>query len=148
MSTPDGRLHVTFNGEIYNYRELRDELAAQGVALRSNSDTEVLLHLYRRDGAGLVQRLRGMFAFAIWDALERRLFLARDPHGIKPLYYAERDGVFRFASQVQGAAGGRARPREAGRPPAWQASCCGAACRIRSPSGRRSERCQLAARSR
>lgn len=101
MATQDGRYHVTFNGEIYNYRELRAELEQQGVRLRTHSDTEVLLHLYRRDGQQMVQRLRGMFAFAIWDDVETKLFLARDPYGIKPLYYADDGRTFRFASQVK-----------------------------------------------
>ena len=101
MSTADGRLHVTFNGEIYNYEALRDELIAAGAAFRTHSDTEVLLVLYARDGADMVKRLRGMFAFAIHDARDDTLFLARDPYGIKPLYYAAGGGSFRFASQVK-----------------------------------------------
>lgn len=101
MATDDDLLHVTFNGEIYNYQELRDELVAEGVQFRGHSDTEVLLHLYRRDGENMVQRLRGMFAFAIWDAAQAALFLARDRYGIKPLYYSDAGGVFRFASQVK-----------------------------------------------
>lgn len=101
MLSADGRLAITFNGEIYNYAQLRAELEAQGVVFRSHSDTEVLLHLYRRDGDAMVRRLRGMFAFALWDGGGRRLFLARDPYGIKPLYYANSGGVFRFASQVK-----------------------------------------------
>ncbi|HXG28808.1 MAG TPA: asparagine synthase (glutamine-hydrolyzing), partial [Nevskiales bacterium] len=92
---------IVFNGEIYNYRALRKELAAQGVALRSESDTEVLLHLYARHGEAMLERLRGMFAFALWDAASRRLFLARDPLGIKPLYYADDGQQLRFASQVK-----------------------------------------------
>ncbi len=92
---------IVFNGEIYNYRELRKELAAQGVALRSESDTEVLLHLYARHGEAMLERLRGMFAFALWDAARQRLFLARDPLGIKPLYYADDGRQLRFASQVK-----------------------------------------------
>ncbi|HHM04766.1 MAG TPA: asparagine synthase (glutamine-hydrolyzing) [Gammaproteobacteria bacterium] len=100
MSTPDGRYTVSFNGEIYNYRALRAELEGQGVCFRSHSDTEVLLHLFHRDGADMVRRLRGMFAFALWDEEKRELFLARDPYGIKPLYYADDGRRFRFASQV------------------------------------------------
>jgi asparagine synthase (glutamine-hydrolysing) len=112
MATDDGRLHITFNGEIYNYEALRDELIAAGVAFRTHSDTEVLLVLYAREGAEMVKQLRGMFAFAIHDARDDSLFLARDPYGIKPLYYASSGGVFRFASQVKallaGGAVGRA----------------------------------------
>ena len=112
MSTADGRLWITFNGEIYNYEALRNELLAQGVEFRSHSDTEVLLYLYARQGPDMVKRLRGMFAFAIWDEGERALFLARDPYGIKPLYYTARNGVFRFASQVKALLAGGAISRE------------------------------------
>ncbi len=101
MGSADGRLTITFNGEIYNYKELREELSAQGVQFRSHSDTEVLLHLYAIKGEAMVQDLRGMYAFAIWDNVAGTLFLARDPYGIKPLYYAEAAGSFRFASQVK-----------------------------------------------
>lgn len=101
MHSADGRFTVTFNGEIYNYQQLRRELEAGGVVFRSHSDTEVLLHLYRRDGSGMVHALRGMFAFALWDSRDRSLFLARDPHGIKPLYYCDDGRTLRFASQVQ-----------------------------------------------
>lgn len=101
MVSVDGNLVVTFNGEIYNYRELRRGLEAKGRAFRSQSDTEVLLHLYAEKGAEMVQDLRGMFAFAIWDAKRQSLFLARDPYGIKPLYYADDGWTFRFASQVK-----------------------------------------------
>jgi len=111
MSTSDGRYTVSFNGEIYNYAELRKQLALTGTSFRSHSDTEVLLHLYRRDGADMVRHLRGMYAFAIWDTQERRLFLARDRHGIKPLYYADDGKTFRFASQVQALLAGGALPR-------------------------------------
>jgi len=92
---------VVFNGEIYNYRELKHELEAAGAVFRSDSDTEVLLKLYARVGEAMLERLRGMFAFAIWDARRRRLFLARDPLGIKPLYYADDGRTLRFASQVK-----------------------------------------------
>ncbi|HTV26228.1 MAG TPA: asparagine synthase (glutamine-hydrolyzing) [Xanthobacteraceae bacterium] len=101
MVSADGRYVVTFNGEIYNYRELRAELAAAGSRFRTTSDTEILLHLYARDGAAMVHRLRGMYAFAIWDDAQRQLFLARDPYGIKPLYTANDGWTFRFASQVK-----------------------------------------------
>jgi asparagine synthase (glutamine-hydrolysing) len=101
MVSADGRLIVTFNGEICNHLELRRRLEAKGHIFRSQSDTEVLLHLYARDGEAMVQDLRGMFAFAIWDAERRKLLLARDPYGIKPLYYSDDGWTFRFASQVK-----------------------------------------------
>jgi asparagine synthase (glutamine-hydrolysing) len=101
MASADGNLIVTFNGEIYNYLALRAELEAAGACFRTTSDTEALLHLYARDGAAMVHRLRGMFAFAIWDETRRELFLARDPYGIKPLYTANDGWTFRFASQVK-----------------------------------------------
>lgn len=95
------RLVITYNGEIYNYQVLRDELAAEGRSFASNSDTEVLLHLYDRDGPEMVHKLRGMFALAIWDVEKQGVFLARDPFGIKPLYYATDGKTFRAASQVK-----------------------------------------------
>ena len=101
MASDDGRIVVTFNGEIYNYQALRAELEAAGARFRTTSDTEALLHLYARHGAAMVHRLRGMFAFAIWDEDRRELFLARDPYGIKPLYTANDGWTFRFASQVK-----------------------------------------------
>jgi asparagine synthase (glutamine-hydrolysing) len=101
MISEDGGLVVVFNGEIYNYPELRAELEAAGVRFRTTSDTEALLHLYARYGAEMVHRLRGMFAFAIWDDQRHGLFLARDPYGIKPLYSANDGWTFRFASQVK-----------------------------------------------
>lgn len=101
MLNSDGTLVVTFNGEIYNYRELRRGLQAKGYAFRSNSDTEILLHLYSEKGEEMVRDLRGMFAFAIWDANRGTAFLARDPYGIKPLYYADDGRTFRSASQVK-----------------------------------------------
>jgi len=114
MTSADGRHVVTFNGEIYNYRELRKGLEAKGRVFRSQSDTEVLLHLYAVKGEKMVHDLRGMFAFAIWDADRRALFLARDPYGIKPLYYADDGWTFRFASQVKAllAGGGISRDPE------------------------------------
>jgi asparagine synthase (glutamine-hydrolysing) len=101
MATPDGRYTIAYNGEIYNYRALRAELIEQGTAFAGDSDTEVVLHLYVRYGAGMLTKLRGMFALAIWDAPARTMFLARDPLGIKPLYYADEGGTLRFASQVK-----------------------------------------------
>jgi asparagine synthase (glutamine-hydrolysing) len=101
MASGDGRLHITFNGEIYNYRALRRELEGRGCIFRSQSDTEVLLHLYAERGAEMVHALRGMYAFAIWDGAARELLLARDPFGIKPLYYADDGTRLRFASQVK-----------------------------------------------
>jgi asparagine synthase (glutamine-hydrolysing) len=101
MASADGKLVVTYNGEVFNYRELRAQLEARGRTFRSQSDTEVLLHLYAEKGEDMVHELRGMFAFAIWDAECGRLFLARDPYGIKPLYYADDGWTFRFASQVK-----------------------------------------------
>src|SRR5215469_12651603 len=101
MTSDDGRLVVVFNGEIYNYPQLRVELEADGAHFRTTSDTEILLHLYARHGPEMVRRLRGMFAFVIWDSERRGLFLARDPYGIKPLYTAADCWTFRFASQVK-----------------------------------------------
>jgi len=92
---------VVFNGEIYNFRELRSDLIQRGHRFRTQSDTEVLLHLYEEMGPGLVERLRGMFAFALWDAPRKRLFLARDRVGKKPLYYWHRDGLFLFGSEIK-----------------------------------------------
>ncbi|MBF0334971.1 MAG: asparagine synthetase B, partial [Alphaproteobacteria bacterium] len=108
MEAADGRLRLVFNGEIYNHRALRAELEAKGHRFRGRSDTEVLLELYRRDGAAMVERLSGMYAFALWDAERGGLLLARDPWGIKPLYYARAGGRLTFASQVSslGAPGG------------------------------------------
>ncbi|MCL4838855.1 MAG: asparagine synthetase B, partial [Thermoanaerobaculia bacterium] len=112
MSTPDGRYTVVYNGEIYNHRELRRELESAGVAFRTASDTEVLLHLAAREGLAGIGRLRGMYAFALWDEVEKSLLLARDPFGIKPLYYTAERGTLRFASQVKAlTAGGGARDR-------------------------------------
>lgn len=95
------RLVITFNGEIYNHRELRLQLEAGGHEFRTSCDTEVLLHLYEDHGDDLVDNLRGMYAFGIWDAGRQRLLLARDPFGVKPLYYAAGGGTFRFASQAR-----------------------------------------------
>lgn len=101
MISADGRFTIVFNGEIYNYRALRDTFAAGGVRFTSNSDTEVLLHLYAARGPDCVKELRGMFAFAIWDEREQTCFLARDPLGIKLLYFANRPDGFVFASELR-----------------------------------------------
>jgi asparagine synthase (glutamine-hydrolysing) len=100
-SRSDGLLWIVFNGEIYNFRELRSELDRRGHHLRTQSDTEVLLHLYEESGPDFVQRLRGMFAFALWDAPRKHLLLARDRLGKKPLYYWHHDGLFLFASEIK-----------------------------------------------
>jgi asparagine synthase (glutamine-hydrolysing) len=99
MSDPAGRYWIVFNGEIYNFRQLRTMLEADGRAFRTRSDTEVILQAYVAWGEACVERLRGMFAFAIWDAAQRRLFLARDRLGKKPLYYWHRGHLFLFASE-------------------------------------------------
>ncbi|HYM60139.1 MAG TPA: asparagine synthase (glutamine-hydrolyzing) [Thermoanaerobaculia bacterium] len=99
---------ISFNGEIYNYRELRDGLERRGAMFVSQSDTEVVLALYEEKGEAMLGELRGMFAFALWDAKRRRMLLARDPYGIKPLYYADDGATCRIASQVRALiAGGR-----------------------------------------
>src|SRR5262249_19970232 len=116
MSDASGRWTVTFNGEIYNYRALRHELETLGCVFRTNSDTEVLLNAVARWGEAGIRKLRGMYAFALWDGRERELWLARDPYGIKPLYVAPRDGVLWFASQARALA--RAAPVDSGRDPA------------------------------
>ena len=87
IANEDGTIHVVFNGEIYNYRSLQDRLRCNGHRLATRSDTEALVHLYEEDGPRLVDSLRGMFAFAIWDARAQSLLVARDRLGIKPLYY-------------------------------------------------------------
>lgn len=110
MSTPDGRFWITYNGEVYNYRELRPALESRGHTFCSQTDTEVILNLYADEGPAMLDRLNGMFAFAIWDNYERTLFLARDRVGVKPLYYGLQNGGFYFASEAKAliAAGVRA----------------------------------------
>ncbi len=99
MGTEDGRYWITYNGEVYNYRELRADLEGRGYRFRSTTDTEVLLYFYADRGPAMLDRLNGMFALGIWDARERTLFLARDRQGIKPLYYAQQGDLLHFASE-------------------------------------------------
>jgi asparagine synthase (glutamine-hydrolysing) len=99
MWSADGRYCIVHNGEIYNFLELRQALESKGVRFRSRSDTEVILELFAREGAAMLPRLNGMFAFAIWDTEEHALFIARDRLGIKPLYYAWHDGALHFGSE-------------------------------------------------
>ena len=101
MRSQCGRYVISFNGEIYNYRELRKQLEAKGCIFKSESDTEVLLHLYADVGVDMFKRLRGMFAFGLWDEAAGKVLLARDPYGIKPLYVADDGWTCRFASQVK-----------------------------------------------
>lgn len=101
MHSADGQVTITFNGEIYNYRALKTELEAKGHVFRSDSDTEVLIQLYEERGPAMVEALRGMFAFGLWDRRRRVLLMARDPLGIKPLYYADDGWTVRFASQAK-----------------------------------------------
>ncbi len=101
MASTDGTVVLVYNGEIYNFRELRRELEMQGVQFRGNSDTEVLLNLYLREGEAMLPRLNGIFAFALWDGRKQSLFLARDALGVKPLYYAESGGRLSFASEIK-----------------------------------------------
>jgi asparagine synthase (glutamine-hydrolysing) len=101
MANEDETVWIVFNGEIYNFPSLRRDLLARGHVFRSRTDTEVILHLYEEYGVDCVKHLRGMFAFAIWDAQRRRLFLARDRVGIKPLYYSRTQGALYFASELK-----------------------------------------------
>ena len=101
VANEDGTVTAVYNGEIYNYQQLRRELTAAGHRFRSSGDTETLVHLYEDDGLSLVNRLRGMFAFALWDRPRRTLVLARDRIGIKPLYYADSGGRLTFASEIK-----------------------------------------------
>ena len=111
VANETGSVHAVFNGEIYNYRELRAELAAKGHRFRGSGDSEVIPHLYQEHGLAFLSRLNGMFALALWDSESQRLLLARDRMGIKPLYYSVHGGNVWFASEVKCilAAGGTAR---------------------------------------
>ena len=102
MANIHGNVMLTFNGEIYNYRELRDELIAKNYIFNSKSDSEVIIHLYEEEGRDCLKRLNGMFAFALWDATNQLLFLARDRLGIKPIFYYFDGRYFRFASEIKG----------------------------------------------
>ena len=101
ISNEDGTLWIVFNGEIYNHRELRERLIAAGHAYRTQSDTETIIHLYEQYGADCAQHLRGMFAFAIWDTKQQKLFIARDRLGIKPLYYSLTPERLVFGSEIK-----------------------------------------------
>lgn len=101
MSIADETLWITFNGEIFNYIELRDELIQKGHKFATRSDTEVILHLYQEEGEDCVQRLNGQWAFAIWDSAKQRLFMSRDRLGVRPLFYTQTSDSFVFASEIK-----------------------------------------------
>lgn len=101
MTTADGRYTITFNGEIYNYRELREPLIRSGASLRTTSDTEVVLELFAREGRACLDKLNGMFAFAVWDSVDKKLFAARDRMGKKPFYYSVIGNSFVFGSELK-----------------------------------------------
>src|SRR4051812_20916004 len=101
MPNEDGTVWITYNGEVYNHKALRAELEAKGHVYRSQTDTETILHLYEEEGIRCVERLHGMFGFAIWDTRKQELFLARDRLGIKPLYYSQQPGGFVFGSEIK-----------------------------------------------
>ena len=92
---PNKREHIIsiFNGEIYNFKEIKNELTSKNISFKSKCDTEVILESYKFWGLDFIKKLRGMFAFAIWDSEKRKLILARDPFGIKPLYYSNKNGI-------------------------------------------------------
>jgi len=122
MWSNDGRCAITFNGEIYNYLELKEELEAQGFLFNTGTDTEVILNLYLRDGENMCSKLRGMFSFGVFDLEQKRLFLARDSFGIKPLYLYDDGKILRFASQVKALLAGKninSEPESAGHIGYW-----------------------------
>jgi asparagine synthase (glutamine-hydrolysing) len=102
MVSADGSVVLVFNGEIYNFRELRVELEVKGFVFHSHSDTEVLLNLYLAEGEGMMPRINGIFSFALWDKRSQSLLIARDALGVKPLYYSTLDGRFAFGSEIKG----------------------------------------------
>lgn len=140
MLDPETGNRIVFNGEIYNYPQLRTELETFGYRFSSNSDTEVLLKLYAEYGQEMLTRLRGMYAFAIWDKTKRGIFLARDPFGIKPLYLVDDGNTLRFASQVKALLAVGKWIRRQSRPGMW-GSFSGGMCRSRSPFIKTSGRC-------
>ena len=101
ISNEDGTIWIVLNGEIYNYRQLRKKLESDGHTFRTNSDTEVIVHLYEDVGERCVEQLSGMFAFAIWDEPQQKLFLARDRIGQKPLYYSHEGEELLFGSEIK-----------------------------------------------
>src|SRR5512132_2585926 len=113
LANEDETIWIVFNGEIYNHRDIRAELEAAGHRYRTQSDTETIVHAYEQWGDECVHRLRGMFAFAIWDSARRRLLLARDRLGIKPLYWSEAGGRLLFGSEIKAILESRLVPREA-----------------------------------
>ena len=116
MASADGRYHIVFNGEIYNFRALRAEMETDGDLFQSHSDTEVVLKMYERFGPDCVREFEGMFAIAIWDAHEQTCFLARGPLGVKPLYYSERRGTLIFASEMRALLSSNLVPRKLSSP--------------------------------
>ncbi|MDP3481205.1 MAG: asparagine synthase (glutamine-hydrolyzing), partial [Desulfoprunum sp.] len=102
MTNEDGSVVIVFNGELYNYLGLRDQLIAKGHVFTTHSDTEVIIHAYEQYGENCLEYFRGMFAFAIWDSRNRQLFIARDRLGKKPLYYGQWGDTFLFASEIKG----------------------------------------------
>jgi len=111
MFAAGGEAAIVFNGEIYNHRELRASLERGGARFHSHTDTEVILQLWRRDGAAMLGLLRGMYAFAIYDTRAKTMFVARDPYGLKPLYFADDGRTIRLASEVKALLAGGAVPR-------------------------------------
>src|SRR5262249_44012937 len=101
MASPDRSVWITYNGEIYNFREIRTELSAHGDAFASERDTEVIIAAYQQWGLDSVQRFRGMFAFALWDSARQQLHLCRDRFGVKPLYFSVKGGRLAFASETR-----------------------------------------------
>ena len=112
MRSPDGRFTISYNGEVYNFRELRTELETLGHCFRSQTDSEVVLHAFVEWGEQSLHRFNGMFAFAIWDSRDQKLFLARDRYGIKPVYYTNRDGTFLFGSEIKAILAHATKPAE------------------------------------